>query len=196
MHTISRPSLLAALLAVALAGCASQAAKEEAEAAARKTAPPAADTGKVQPPASGAGQPLAPSGSEGAARSDSAVTPPKTLDSIGAPVQRSVYFDYDKYEIRAEFKSLVTEHGAFVVAKKDAKMLIQGHGDERGSREYNLALGQRRADALKRALLLQGAKEEQIESVSLGEEKPKATGHDEASWAENRRADILYKGEY
>ena len=75
-------------------------------------------------------------------------------------------------------------------------MLIQGNADERGSREYNLALGQRRADAVKKALMLQGIKEENLESVSLGEEKPKATGHDEASWAENRRADMLYKGEY
>jgi peptidoglycan-associated lipoprotein len=76
------------------------------------------------------------------------------------------------------------------------KMLIQGNADERGSREYNLALGQKRADAVKRSLLVLGAKEDQVESVSLGEEKPKNPGHDEAAWAENRRGDILYSGEY
>jgi peptidoglycan-associated lipoprotein len=120
----------------------------------------------------------------------------KSAESIGASPMRSVYFDFDKYEVRDEFKSLVVDHGKFLVQRKDAKMLIQGNADERGSREYNLALGQRRADAVKKALLLQGVKEEQVESVSLGEEKPKAKGQDEAAWAENRRADILYKGEY
>jgi peptidoglycan-associated lipoprotein len=75
-------------------------------------------------------------------------------------------------------------------------MLVQGNTDERGSREYNIALGQKRSEALKRMLILLGAKEEQIESVSLGEEKPRAEGHDEAAWAQNRRSDILYQGEY
>jgi peptidoglycan-associated lipoprotein len=75
-------------------------------------------------------------------------------------------------------------------------MLIQGNTDERGSREYNLALGQKRADAVKKALLLLGARDEQIESVSLGEEKPKNASHDEAAWAENRRGDLLYSGEF
>jgi peptidoglycan-associated lipoprotein len=75
-------------------------------------------------------------------------------------------------------------------------MLIQGNTDERGSREYNVALGQRRSDGVKKMLLLLGAKEAQIESVSLGEEKPRAEGHDEAAWSQNRRSDILYSGEY
>ena len=76
------------------------------------------------------------------------------------------------------------------------KMLIQGNTDERGSREYNLALGQKRAEAVKRNLTLLGASDSQIEAVSLGEEKPKNAGHDEAAWADNRRADMLYNGEY
>lgn len=118
------------------------------------------------------------------------------LESIGAPEQRSVYFDFDRFDIRDEFKGLVVNHGKFMAGRADARMLIQGNADERGSREYNLALGQRRADAVKKSLLLQGIKEESLEAVSLGEEKPKATGHDEAAWAENRRADMLYKGEY
>ncbi len=75
-------------------------------------------------------------------------------------------------------------------------MLIQGNTDERGSREYNLALGQKRAEAVKKQLILLGAREEQVESVSLGEEKPKNPGQNEAAWAENRRGDMLYSGEF
>ena len=93
--------------------------------------------------------------------------------------KRSVYFEYDKYEIKAEFKSLVEAHARYLRENPGAKMLIQGNADERGSREYNVALGQRRSDTVKRALVLLGAKEGQIESVSLGEEKPVCTDHAE-----------------
>jgi peptidoglycan-associated lipoprotein len=110
--------------------------------------------------------------------------------------KRSVYFDFDSYAIKDEFKPLVEAHAKFLVANTNMKMLIQGNADERGSREYNLALGQKRAEALKKALSLLGAKEAQLEAVSLGEEKPKNAGHDEAAWAENRRDDMLYSGEY
>ena len=107
--------------------------------------------------------------------------------------QRSIYFDLDKYEVKDEYKDLVASHAKYLVANRGFKMLIQGNTDERGSREYNLSLGQKRAEAVKRSLVLLGAKEEQLESVSLGEEKPKNAGHDEAAWSENRRADMLYK---
>ena len=110
--------------------------------------------------------------------------------------KRSVYFEFDKYDIKDEYKALVEAHARYLRDNGQARMLIQGNADERGSREYNLALGQRRSDSVKRMLLLLGAKEDQIEAVSLGEEKPKAEGHDEAAWAQNRRGDILYQGEY
>lgn len=110
--------------------------------------------------------------------------------------KRSVFFDYDQYSIKDEFKPLLEAHGRFLVANPKIKMLIQGNADERGSREYNLSLGQKRADAVKKTLQLLGAREEQIESVSLGEEKPRNPGHDEAAWAENRRGDMLYSGEF
>lgn len=110
--------------------------------------------------------------------------------------KRSVFFDFDQYSIKDEFKPLVDAHSRFLVANPKIKMLIQGNADERGSREYNLALGQKRADAVKKMLLLLGARDGQLESVSLGEEKPRNTGHDEAAWAENRRADMLYSGEF
>ena len=120
-----------------------------------------------------------------------ALTDPKSILS-----KRSVYFDYDSYEVKAEYKDLVTAHAKFLTDNRQFKMLIQGNTDERGSREYNLALGQKRADAIKKMLALLGAREDQLESVSLGEEKPKNEGHNEAAWAENRRGDMLYSGEF
>ena len=138
-------------------------------------------------------------------RSGSGVTPVTAggLDSRGLPreltdpksvlSQRSVYFDLDKYEVKDEYKDLVAAHAKYLVANKGFKVLIQGNTDERGSREYNLSLGQKRAEAVKRSLTLLGVSEAQIESVSLGEEKPKDAGHDEAAWSQNRRGDMLYK---
>jgi peptidoglycan-associated lipoprotein len=110
--------------------------------------------------------------------------------------KRSIYYDYDKFDVKDEYRPLVEAHAKYLRENPSAKMLIQGNTDERGGREYNVALGQRRSDGVKRMLLLLGAKEAQIESVSLGEEKPKAEGHDEKSWAQNRRSDMLYGGEY
>ena len=114
----------------------------------------------------------------------------------GVLSKRSVFFDYDSYVIKDEFKSLVEAHAKFLVANPKVKMLIQGNADERGSREYNLALGQKRAEALKKMLLLLGAQEEQVESVSLGEEKPRCSEASEACWSKNRRDDMLYTGEF
>ncbi len=110
--------------------------------------------------------------------------------------KRSVYFDLDSFTVRDEYKALVEAHARYLRENRLAKILIQGNTDERGGREYNLALGQKRADAVKKMLTLLGAKEEQIEAVSLGEEKPKAQGSSEEAYSENRRDDILYSGEY
>ncbi len=106
--------------------------------------------------------------------------------------KRSIYFDYDKYVVKDEFKPTIEAHAKFLVANPQFKVLIQGNADERGSREYNLALGQKRADAVKKSLALLGAREDQIESVSLGKEKPVCTESTEECWARNRRADILH----
>jgi len=110
--------------------------------------------------------------------------------------RRSIYFDLDSFTVKDEYKSLVEAHARYLRDNASAKMLIQGNTDERGSREYNLALGQKRADALKRMLTLLGAKEDQVESVSLGEEKPKVQGSSEEAYSQNRRDDMLYAGEY
>jgi peptidoglycan-associated lipoprotein len=114
----------------------------------------------------------------------------------GVLAKRSVFFDYDSYVIKDEYKSLVEAHAKFLVANPRVKMLIQGNADERGSREYNLALGQKRAEALKKMLTLLGAREEQVEAVSLGEEKPRCSEASEACWSQNRRDDMLYTGEF
>jgi peptidoglycan-associated lipoprotein len=110
--------------------------------------------------------------------------------------KRSIYYDYDKFDIKDEYRSLVEAHAKYLRENTGARMLIQGNTDERGSREYNVALGQRRSDGVKKMLMLLGARESQIESVSLGEEKPAAEGHQEEAWSKNRRSDMLYGGEY
>lgn len=106
--------------------------------------------------------------------------------------KRSIYFDYDSYSIKEEFRPVVEAHAKYLNSHKDRKIIIQGNTDDRGGAEYNLALGQKRAEAVRKALVLLGVSDEQIEAVSFGKEKPKALGSDEAAWAENRRADIAY----
>jgi peptidoglycan-associated lipoprotein len=109
--------------------------------------------------------------------------------------KRSVYFEYDSYAVKDEYKPLIEAHAKYLQTNRTARMTIQGNADERGSREYNIALGQRRADTVKRMMLLYGATDSQVETVSFGKEKPRNQGHDEAAWAENRRDDVVYAGE-
>jgi peptidoglycan-associated lipoprotein len=113
-------------------------------------------------------------------------------DPKGVLAKRSVYFDYDSYAVREDGKSVVENHSSYLNKNKSRKILIQGNTDERGGTEYNLALGQKRAEAVRRSMASLGVAESQLEAVSLGEEKPKASGSNEAAWAENRRADIVY----
>ncbi len=110
--------------------------------------------------------------------------------------KRSVFYDYDKYDVKDEYRPMLQAHGKYLAEHSGTKMLVQGNCDERGSREYNIALGQQRADGVKRMLVLMGATESQVESVSLGEEKPRCTDHAEGCWSQNRRSDVLYNGEY
>ncbi|MBN9124228.1 MAG: peptidoglycan-associated lipoprotein [Nitrosospira sp. 56-18] len=168
---------LGVLLISLLSACASQTTKPSAEVEDKSVGTAPAESG---------------GGSAGTTTSPSLnpLTDPNNILS-----RRSVYFDFDSYVVKDEYRSLVVAHAQYLRDNSNARVLLQGNTDERGSREYNLALGQRRADAVKHAMTLSGARETQIESVSLGEEKPRATGHDESSWAENRRADIRYQGE-
>lgn len=109
--------------------------------------------------------------------------------------QRRILFDFDSAAIRDEYRTLLEQHAQYLNKEKSAKLILQGHADERGSREYNLALGQRRSESVYRALNLLGVPEMQMEAVSLGEEKPVAEGHEESDWLQNRRTEILYQGE-
>jgi len=110
--------------------------------------------------------------------------------------KRSIYYELDKFDVKDEYRGMVEAHAKYLRENPGSKVLIQGNTDERGSREYNVGLGQRRSDGVKKMLILLGAKENQIESVSLGEEKPQAEGQQEEAWSKNRRSDILYAGEY
>lgn len=114
------------------------------------------------------------------------------LDPKGPLAKRSIYFAFDEYLIRPDFMPTLTAHANYLQGKPGRKLIIQGNADERGSSEYNLALGQKRAEAVKRALQGLGLNEARMEAISFGKEKPKALGHDEAAWAENRRADLFY----
>jgi len=109
--------------------------------------------------------------------------------------KRSVYFDYDSSAVADEYKPMLEAHAKYLNQNAAAKVTLQGNTDERGSREYNIALGQHRADSVKKIMSVLGVSEKQMESVSLGEEKPMAEGHDESAWKQNRRADIVYQGE-
>jgi peptidoglycan-associated lipoprotein len=125
-------------------------------------------------------------------------TQPPTGTSMvdgAALAKRSVYFDFDSNAVSDQYRGLVTAHSRNMTDKRDARMRIEGNCDERGSREYNLALGQRRAEAVKKLITVLGVSDGRIETTSYGEEKPVAPGHDEAAWAQNRRADIKYAGE-
>ena len=97
--------------------------------------------------------------------------------------------------VKPEFASLIQAHASYLAQNRNRKIRLEGHADERGSREYNMALGQRRASAVRQATTILGVGNERIESISFGEDKPRANGHDEASWAQNRRVEIVYDGE-
>jgi peptidoglycan-associated lipoprotein len=111
-------------------------------------------------------------------------------NTTGWPAQRVVYFDFDSFALREDAKPTVEGHAKVLVANKARKLMIEGHTDERGGREYNLALGQKRAEAVSKSLVLLGASEAQVEAVSFGKERPADEGHDEPAWAKNRRAEL------
>jgi peptidoglycan-associated lipoprotein len=130
--------------------------------------------------------------------SSSGVAPVEILannSSVAGPVgiAKIIYFDYDSFTLKPEFQGAVEAHAKYMAANKSRKMAIEGHTDERGGREYNLALGQKRAEAVRRALGLLGVTDAQVEAVSFGKEKPAVTGSDEASLAKNRRAELSYR---
>ena len=111
-----------------------------------------------------------------------------------ALAERVVYFDFDSYEIASQYAAMIGAHARKIASSGAVKVRLEGHTDERGSREYNIGLGEKRAQAVRRALMLQGVGDGQIVTVSYGEERPAQAGSDEASWAKNRRVEIVYGG--
>jgi peptidoglycan-associated lipoprotein len=177
-----------AILALALlAGCASTPQEQEGAAVEDRSKPlgPEAMRPKPTPTPDAGGKPLVGSSVGAAALKD-----PGNILS-----KRSIFFDLDSNLVKEEYKPIVAAHARYLQENRGAKMRVEGNADERGSREYNIALGQRRADAVRQMMQLLGAQASQIETVSFGEEKPRCTGNDEACWQQNRRGDIVYQGE-
>jgi len=121
------------------------------------------------------------------------------MDPLSDPdsplANRIIYFEFDRSEIKAEYEEVIIAHGRYLADNPSARLRAEGHTDERGTREYNLGLGERRAQSVQRMLMLQGAQAEQIQVVSYGEEMPAAYGRDEESWAQNRRVELVYDRE-
>ena len=175
--------LMVAALAAVLAGCGSNV----------KLDPPIQGSGADATATQGAG-----AGAAGAGAGQSTVTQvqagPAGADAAGpAGVGRVIYFDFDSFTVKPEYQGLVDQHARFLQGNRGRSVAVEGHTDERGSREYNLALGQKRAEAVRRALTLVGATDAQIEAVSFGEEKHAAMGASEDAYSQNRRVEIRYR---
>ena len=118
----------------------------------------------------------------------------EALDDPASPLSRRViYFEYNMSEIDSEGKEILENHAAYMAAYPDVYVVLEGHADERGSREYNIALGERRSQSVRRSLLFQGVSDKQVETISYGEERPAFLGHDDESWHQNRRVELIYK---
>jgi peptidoglycan-associated lipoprotein len=172
--------MLSALLLSLLAACASAPTQGQKAAVVDKSISQAAPTEK---PAEAQAAPVQPI----------AVNPLTDPDNILS--HRSIYYDFDKSVVKPEYKPMIEAHARYLLQHPDAKVTLQGNTDERGSREYNLALGQRRANSVKKIMVVLGVPGNQVTTVSFGEEKPKATCHNESCWKVNRRTDIVYQGE-
>ena len=185
------PLFTALAVAALITGCGTT-----AEDPSQSTSAPVIDpvTGKPAAPGKPGAQAQKIPGVDLTSRADGKGADPRVKS--GQLAQRSIYYDFDQFDVKDQYRGLVEAHAKYLRENPAARVLIQGNADERGSREYNVGLGQRRSDGVKKMLVLLGARDNQIESVSLGEEKPQAEGHDEAAWAKNRRSDILYSGEF
>jgi len=170
-----RIALAAFVAALALAGCSSTPLNDvpvENKSVPQNTTPPPQTQSKVESVTTGSAE-----GTEQGPRN----------------VARIIYFDFDSNQIKPEYQALVDGHARFLRANPSRHIFLEGHTDERGGREYNLALGQRRAEAVRQSLKLLGVQDNQMEAVSFGKEKPADPGHDEDAWAKNRRVEIVYR---
>ncbi len=171
-------TLLVLGLAGLLFGCSNEQVKEEEPVA-------------VEDLGSGAG--TGDSGAQAYSSESSSTSGFDALDDPQSPLSiRIIYFEYNSNEISSEYRSAIEAHAAYLSRNPSTSVTLEGHADERGSREYNLALGESRALAVKQQMLILGASSSQIRLVSYGEERPAVDGHDESSWQQNRRVEILY----
>jgi peptidoglycan-associated lipoprotein len=181
---------LVSLAVLVLAGCGSTVKLDETPVESRT---PTAVNGQAGLP----GNPATASGGTGGAAPQSQVATVSLPGAVGvgdgvagAALGRVVYFDFDSFVVQDEFRSLIDAHAKVLAAQRNKRMVIEGHTDDRGGREYNLALGQKRAEAVAKSLVLLGVQESQLEAVSFGKERPAVEGQDEAAWARNRRAEL------
>jgi len=173
------------LVCAALAGCGSSVELDESKEAAVESR----DTGAAGAGADGIGD-----SSRSVQQVDAGQQQQDPLnDPAGILAKRSVYFDFDSFVVRDEYRPLVEAHARYLTTNRGRRIAIQGNTDDRGSREYNLALGQKRAEAVRRSLAVLGVSDQQMEAVSFGEERLRSVSGDEAAHAENRRADIVYQ---
>lgn len=170
--------VMTCLLAALLAGCGTTGKEQEPAAVEDRAGKPAGQAGAETRPLGGAG-----------------VAGDPLKDPANILSKRSIYYDFDSFLVKDEYKPIVQAHANYLRANRAAAVILQGHADERGSREYNLALGQKRSESVRKLMELLGVGGNQVEAVSFGEEKPRCTESTEACWAENRRVDIVYRGE-
>ena len=189
-HAVRRTAsvLLVSLLSATLMACASKVSLDEVPVTDRSNAP----TAPVSPLGQGAVNPQV----QGGAAPSNEVSPVQVTQSGDvqpAQLERVVYFDYDSFVVKPEFTAMLEANARFLKADPQRRVALEGHTDERGGREYNLALGQKRAEAVRRALSLLGVSEQQAEPVSFGEEKPAVNGFTESDYAQNRRVEFTYR---
>ena len=182
MNKIALPILLALMLSACSTTSDKPAAVESRTAQPAATSSTASTSGTTDAGVSGS-----------ALGTQAAVDPRK--DPSNPLSKRSVYFDFDSFVVKDEYRSMLEAHAAYLKANNNARVILQGHADERGSREYNLALGQKRAEAVRRVLGVMGVTDAQMEAISFGEEKPRNPGNTEDAFAENRRTDVVYGDE-
>jgi peptidoglycan-associated lipoprotein len=185
-------------LSVVLAACSSTPADQKAAPVDERNplaSTAATGTGATTNPAGNSG--LTGSAIPGSTATTTAVPAGRTPLNDPASIlsKRAIFYDYDSFVVKDEFKPLIEAHGKYLRENQNARIIIQGNTDERGGREYNLALGHKRAESVKKMLALLGVQEVQMETVSFGKEKPRNPGTDESAYAENRRCDLVYQGE-
>ena len=188
---LGRTWLVAVAVAAVLAGCASGVKLDNPAPVVNRSA----QAPQSPPPAPPAIEPMPAAGGTASQSQVVPATPSPPVSNLAGPaaVSRLIMFDYDSFVIKPDYLTVIEAHARFLKANPGRRVAIEGHTDERGGREYNLALGQKRAEAVRKALALAGAADSQMEAVSFGKEKPANSGATEAAYAENRRAEIVYR---